>query len=260
MNLHQIVVVDTNTNLLNNNSKALNYNSNELTSNSDAVVINSSDIAENSKMVAIAVQNNQGMYSSLIAVSSGFNNTTIYANKASNAIEQVGSYCVDTRTKVNSLKQALEGLIGSLMQAISLQSRLNRTNYSTSIVPIVAVVIVIRVIVVIMVGSSSSSSSSSSRSSGAKTSATILSPFDIITEGADLVQSLKDPGTGKYNWKNIGSALGDMVVNSIKQPIITVVNSVKSGYSQQKIILVVSWGCSWGYFRGITGGVSGLAS
>lgn len=100
------------------------------------------------------------------------------------------------------------------------------------------------------------SSNTSSNTSSSSSSGVILSAIDVITEGADLINSLKDKDTGEYDWNQFLPALGSMLGNSITMPIETVINSVASGYNQTKEHLGSSL---LGVVGGGLGGIAGLA-
>ena len=87
----------------------------------------------------------------------------------------------------------------------------------------------------------------------ANASALITSPFDIITEGADLITSMRDKETGKYNFKNLPSAIGNMIWSSLKNPLKAIGSGASYGYNAAKnntgsVLL--------GGLGGITGGIT----
>lgn len=73
---------------------------------------------------------------------------------------------------------------------------------------------------------------------GAKTNVTgmITSPFDVITEGADLISSLRDDKTGKYQWSKLPGAAGKMIVGSIANPLQAVSSGARIGYQEAGLI------------------------
>lgn len=91
--------------------------------------------------------------------------------------------------------------------------------------------------------STSSKSSNSSKASSSKSSGSWfggISAYDVITEGSDLITSLKDDN-GKYKWSNLPGAALDMAVSSITNPI----GAIKTGYKLGSEA------------NGITGGITG---
>ena len=152
----------------------------------------------------------------------------------SNATKSGASYLNNTgKSNITSINSAgnswlsrLSSLGNSLLAKLGSKVRVSSSSKSSS-------------------SKSSSSKSSSSKSSSSKSSivGNPLNPFDLITEGSDLLTSIKDDN-GKYDWNSLPSAGANMIISSVTNPI----GAISTGYELGKEA------------NGFTGGLTGAAT
>ena len=224
---------------------AIQQSSVEATDNIARIITNGIISLNNAGAQAANAVYNQaiaGMKNVNATTNNGISNVNATSNNAVNNINTVGQSWLSKISNVGSnILSSINGLISSRLSGFKSASGSSNSSNSASHVSFSAgsarggssTSTALALNNQYNVNSGSNFVSSSSTVSSSRASAGFgLTPFDLITEGADLIMSLKDPETGKYDISKLPGNAANFLISSVTNPIGAFLTGAERGWNK----------------------------